>query len=327
MSKTWLCFVLLSGWWSWTIQAQEINAYARLDTQQARIGEPIGYILEVDRDAGLTVNWPEWASKLGDLDIVEILPIDTISRGDQLLERQKLVLMAFDSGTYRIPPQEISYLTPGRGDVRRVTTGGFQVKVETIPIDAEAKFKDIKGVQEEPITLKEILIKAGLALGILGLLAGIIWVAYRLFKKKPVVPAARPKPPVPEDETAMRRLAQLESQKLWQGGQVKEYYVELTTILREYLEVRYKVPAMESVTFQILRDLQGKGVPDKQQKDLEQLLPMADLAKFAKSQPEAKENLHSMELAREFIKATRRVAETPTATNPIPEETEAISNS
>lgn len=304
MPRTLLCWGLLFWLMPLGIYAQDLQALARLDTQQVRIGEPLTYTLEVEGKATLRVQWPQWGDSLGSFEIIEARAKDSSLRQGQLWQRQELVLMAFDSGMKRIPPQEISYLTPGQGDVRRVSTGALQVEVMTVPVDTTQTFRDIKSVQGEPFTLKEILTYVGIGLLALAPIAVLVWFLMQP-KEKRTLTYRKPQPPVPPHEIAMRRLGELEGKKLWQQGQVKAYYAELTGILRSYLEARYRIPALESVTDQILRDLQGKGVPDKQQRDLQHLLPQADLAKFAKSQPSEKENLAAMEMARAFIRNTR----------------------
>ncbi len=294
-------FILLNSHW---VPGQDLRVDARLGQPQAQIGEPISYILELSQQPGVRVTWPALGDTLGGIDIIDKGSIDTLLEDGRLIQTQVLTLMAFDSGEYRLPPLTFQYLTPGRGDVREESTEAYRLSVETIPVDTTQAFKDIKGIRDEPITLEEILLVSGIALAGVAVLVGIIWYIRRRRQQKPVIPV-RPKPQIPAHEIAMRRLGELESQRLWQDDKVKEYYVEMTHILRWYLEQRYHIQALESVSYEIIRDLKGKSLPKKQVDDLERLLPMADLAKFAKSQPSEKDNLNAMEMAREFIRATK----------------------
>jgi len=115
-----------------------------------------------------------------------------------------------------------------------------------------------------------------------------------------------------KDIKIMRKLAQLEGEKLWQKGELKEYYVQLTGIIREYIEGLFKVPALESITDEIIRDLKQTPTPQKQLDKLAPFLQMADLAKFAKFKPTDLENMENMEVAREFIKETKQFYTTKT---------------
>ena len=286
------------------VMAQAIQAEARLDTLERRIGEPLTYTLTVRHAPSLRVSWPAWADSLGGLEIVSTSAIDTAMEAGNVTQRQQLTLMAFDSGRYVIPPTEVPYLSPGQGDVRRVATRSLSVSVFTVPVDTTANIRSIKDIQRDPLSLEEILLNLGLVLAVLAVIAAIVWGIVRYRRKKPVLPV-RVRPQVPPHEVAMRELSQLESQRMWQKGNLKEYHAGISTILRRYIEARYRVPALESVTDEILRDLRPLGVQPRQLERLTHLLQMADLAKFAKSQPSETDNLQAMEAARDFVRSTK----------------------
>ena len=288
--------------------AQTIQASARLDTQELRIGEPLQYTLTVKHQANVRVSWPVWVDTLGGFDVVATPAIDSIVQAGELIQQQTLTLMAFDSGQYRIPPQRIDYLRPGQGEVQHVETEGFEVPVYTVPMDTTADIRSIKDIKDDPLTLQEILLNLGAGLLLLTAIGAVIWLVIRYRRKQPILPT-RPKPPVPPHEVAMRGLGQLESQRLWQNGDIKGYYAGLSTILRRYIENRYQVPALESVTDEIARDLQPLDLSDKLRRSLLDLLQTADLAKFAKSQPTDKDNLQAIETAREFVRSTKATPE------------------
>ncbi len=92
-------------------------------------------------------------------------------------------------------------------------------------------------------------------------------------------------------EKATTLLQQLESKGLWQKGEIKSYYSELTHIARNYIEEEIHIPAMESTTSELIESLRRAA---KQQKlklsnetveNLESVLKQADLVKFAKVKP------------------------------------------
>ena len=56
-------------------------------------------------------------------------------------------------------------------------------------------------------------------------------------------------------EKATTLLQQLESKELWQKGEIKSYYSELTDIARNYIEEEIKIPAMESTTSELIVSL------------------------------------------------------------------------
>src|SRR5690606_8174161 len=95
-----------------------------------------------------------------------------------------------------------------------------------------------------------------------------------------IKPTAPPRPP---HELALEQLALLSAQKLWQNGKTKAYYSELTNILREYIEARFGVTAMEQTTEEIIMAM--KRLPDfdtEKINAIRRVLFLADLVKFAK---------------------------------------------
>ena len=94
----------------------------------------------------------------------------------------------------------------------------------------------------------------------------------------------------PAHEIALEKLDHLKEEKLWQKGEIKEYQSQLTYIIREYLENRFYIHALESTSSDIARALRDKGLKDEDKSMLQNILQIADLVKFAKAKPE--ENVH-----------------------------------
>jgi hypothetical protein len=100
----------------------------------------------------------------------------------------------------------------------------------------------------------------------------------------------------------------LVKEKLWQQGKVKLFYSRLTDIIRQYIELRYQVPAMEQTTDQIVGDFSRRAlVAGPVQKELQDLLELADLVKFAKWHPMAEEHEQAQQSAYDFILRTKPV--------------------
>jgi len=299
-----LGFYLLLGTSLW---GQSVQAVSRVDTQSLRIGEPFGYTLSVSSPASYELSLPVWQDTLGGLDIIEVGKVDSSMQQGNLVIQQKLTLMGFDSGYYRIPAQEVGY-RQGGGEFEATQTRAISVVVETVAVDTTADIRGIKEIIDQPLTFADMApwIFGGL---VFATLIGVgIWFYIRSKQDKPIFRRA-PKVVIPPHEVAMGRLAKIESARYWQQGEIKRYYVEVTDTLRAYLEARFQIPAMESVTHEILRDLKGKSLSDHRLQTLRELLEQADLAKFAKFAPDAQDNMRAMETARNFVKNTRPTPE------------------
>jgi len=122
------------------------------------------------------------------------------------------------------------------------------------------------------------------------LLAGLGAFGYWYYKKRQSVTIEEEVYKTPIDK-ATSLLNNLEKKELWQQGEVKAYYSELTDIVRNYIEEAIEIPAMESTTSELIEGL--KKISAKKKMKLSQetfenllvVLKQADLVKFAKSKP------------------------------------------
>lgn len=294
------CFLWLFLW-QHQLEAQFIEARIQVDTTELRIGETTGLTLTVEHDTKLEVQIPLLSDSIGGMEILDFqAPVETQIE-DRTLIQQQLTLIAFDSGYYRIPALDVYYFKKGDTARKATFTNAVDLNVFTVEIDTTEAFKPIKEIEQVPITLSEILAWGGVIVGILAIIGGLIWYI-RKKQNTPKEEAPKVVYKIPPYEIAMRGLAQIEERRLWQKGEIKEYYIELTDVIRTYIEGEFSVPAMESVTHEIIRDLRGLDVPEGLMKQLCSMLEQADLAKFAKFKPDADDNLQAMEHGRTFLK-------------------------
>ena len=97
-------------------------------------------------------------------------------------------------------------------------------------------------------------------------------------------------------------MKELDAKELWQKNKIKQYYVELTDILRNYIERELNIPALESTTDELIETMtdfnlaSSLNIPEETIKKLNKLLKDADLVKFAKFKPLINEiELHRQE--------------------------------
>jgi len=144
--------------------------------------------------------------------------------------------------------------------------------------------KDIAKV-ESPLGSWWIYLLVLLVIGVIG------YFVYKFIKKRQSEPKVEAIVYTSPIEKATSLLQQLEKKELWQKGEIKNYYSELTDIARNYIEEEIHIPAMESTTSELIEGLRKAA---KQQKlklsnetveNLEKVLKQADLVKFAKVKP------------------------------------------
>ncbi|HAW53182.1 MAG TPA: hypothetical protein DCX54_12790 [Flavobacteriales bacterium] len=217
-------------------------------------------------------------------------------------------ITSFDSGYHAIPPIVI----PTEGD--SIRTEAFLIQVLDVNVEinenalqGEVEIKDIKTVREVPFSMVEWFKENWIYVVLVLLFIALIWVFFKyvqpLLKKKdgPIIPL---KKSIPPDQLILDRLKSLSDQKLWQQGKVKEYQSALSELIRLYIELQFKLPALESTTPEIIQSLSHRKFTSKQIDDLTNLLNLADLVKFAKHKPLPDQHERGMSQAIDFVKST-----------------------
>lgn len=315
--------VMLAGMCLSVDELQAQKAVAILDTSSIRLGEQIQLKIDVTLPRAAKVTWPVFSdSSFAPVEIVGRSKVDTLetSRSNYLQYKQLLSITSFDTGYHTIPPIAVEYLLPGDNTPLTAVTDSLILHVRTVEVDTTRAIKDIKAPMAAPITLAELWpLFAGIA--VVGLIAGFIWYyLWRRKMKKPLFPVIR-KVQLPPWQTAMESLTAIESKKLWQAGRIKDYYTEITDVLRIYLENQFRIPAMEMISSEILDSLERNDFRKPSREKIGQILQLADLVKFAKENPLPAEHEMSLKNAREFVVETKPEESEPKTVN-TPNQTE-----
>lgn len=251
-----------------------------IDTTKNTIGAEFKLTFKTDVDTLSKVVFPD-LKNFGALEVIQSYPIDTILKNDRYELIKKYGLTQFDSGKYMIPSVRILI------NNKVVLSDSLLVEVANVQVDTlKQKMYDIKDIIPAQNTIgdwwKYLL---GLLL-IAGIGALIYWFVKK--RKKTVIEDEIYKTPI---EKATNKLNKLEKKELWQRGEVKEYYSELTDIVRNYIEEAIEIPAMESTTSELIDGLKVASLKKKMKlsketiENLFTVLKQADLVKFAKSKP------------------------------------------
>ena len=263
-----------------TVFAQQKRVVTAIDTTKNKIGAEFKLTVKTDVDTLSKVVFPG-LKNIGALEVIKSYPIDTVRKNDRYELIKKYGLTQFDSGSYTIPSIKIMINSkPYYSDSIRVDVANVQV--DTL----KQKMYDIKDITaaESPMGnwWKYLLVFL--------LLVGIGALVYYIVKKRQQKKIEEEvyKTPI---EKATSLLNNLEQKELWQKGEVKSYYSELTDIARNYIEEAIEIPAMESTTAELIAGLRAASLKKKMTltpetiENLERVLKQADLVKFAKSKP------------------------------------------
>jgi len=138
---------------------------------------------------------------------------------------------------------------------------------------------------------------------IIGIITAIIYSLLALNNKYKENILIEKKIVIPPHITSLNKLENLQTKKLWQKGELKEYYSKLSLILREYTEYRFNFPALELPTSDIIKNL--KQLDSDLLSKLESVLRKADNIKYAKGLSLEEENKENMRNSKEFIQLTK----------------------
>jgi hypothetical protein len=279
--------------------AQE-NAIAQFDSNLVETGNPFMLHLLVPQRGGAPLSQPfgAWDS---------LIPAQNVlSQSEWQAEgaywKKDIKLIVFDADTLQLPALTI----PLKGG-RSAQTQPLELEIIATPSPNDPNdLEDIKDIIPEPALWTDYLPWI-FTIGGLVLAAILAYWLIRRYKKLKTTGSRRFE--LPAHTLALRRLDALAGKNLWQNGRVKEYYAELTDIVREYLERRFYIPALESTSGETILHLRDGNFPAEKLSALEDLLEQADLAKFAKVTPPETFHTFAIKEARALVESTQMLPE------------------
>lgn len=284
------------------LNAADIEVSASVDTAEFLIGDWIQVDIEAVHSQEVIVFPPDPGEKAGDLEVISLLAFNPEISENAVKSKWRLTLAAFDTGAFVVPPIEIGYHIAGDSVTSTTETDPIDVIVYSAGGDTLQAPHDIKPQMEAPLEFADFLPYV-IALIVA---AGVLLLIWWWKKHRKVKPAEEVTPYIPEIdpfEHAMKRFVELENQQLATKGFVKEYWSELTEIVREYFELALHIPALEMTTDEFFEAVKDDGtLVEKSHRDL---FITADLVKFAKLIPKRSECLAGMKTGEEIVKQAR----------------------
>jgi hypothetical protein len=266
--------------------AQEIMP--KLDRTTIKVGEPIQYEIKIDFKKGDKIVFPTISDSLNYH--IEVLDqkIDTVKTEGKSEIVQQLELTGFEAGKFTIPSFIIQ-----KND-KDLTTKQLEIEIQDVEVDTTKNaIFPIKPVMEEEYSIRDYWNKYwlyGIIAFILFIIAAVLLILYIRAKSKL---SGDKLYKTPYDE-AKASLKALDAKKYLKRGEQKEYYTQLSFIIRRYLGRVYNFSALEILSDDLVKYIATKQdvLPDDVQK-FKQFLFDADLVKFAKQEfDDSTNNMH-----------------------------------
>jgi hypothetical protein len=190
----------------------------------------------------------------------------------------------------------------GGGDLERVDGEDVGIVVASLleqQADA-ADIRDIKGPVAVPFDWTLVLVAGAIAVAV----GGLAWLAAHLLRRINAPPGAAA--PRPADVEALEALARLRERRLAEAEDRARWYVDLSAIVRRYIEGRFGLRAPEMTTEEFIHSVQRDSPLSPSHRELlGAFLADCDLVKFARHVPDLAAAERAYDAARTFVMETR----------------------
>jgi len=278
-----------------------VTVEASLDKDSITIGEKVKYTLRVLAKDETEIRFPDPGETVAGLTVEDSGFSRRTFLGKKEITRW-YELSTFKTGEYEIPAIDVEYREGQRLAWNKVSAGPLKLTVRSL-LDEYPEAKDIRDIKG-PIYLRPVYPLVFLGLFILAAAAAAAIFVYkrrkalrdRLFRRRPRLP----------HEIAYEKLDELKSRGLVKRGMIRQYYFELSDIIRHYLEGRFNLRAPEMTTEEFLESLKKEDKLGKEEKSfLKEFLSHCDLVKFARYGASESDAGKSFSSARNLVDKTR----------------------
>jgi hypothetical protein len=296
-----------------TARSGPVTVTVRVSPEKPTLGDPVTLELIVEAEAGVEVRLPDFGEALGRFTILDFAPSRQTTAAGGTRAVQRYTLRPPMSGQQKIPGLLVEFddRRPGQPDAG--PGGGGELTSEDITLDVQSidaegalagKLRPPRGpLPEEIPTLarsSRLWIGIGAAAALLIAGAALAWVVLARRRRRGPTAFA----------VAEGRLAALEARGFPSAAQVDPWYVELSDIVRRYLEERFAVRAPELTTEEFLREVgRSEALAPPHRVLLGSFLERCDRVKFAGYQPAEGESREALQAARRFLLETRPTPE------------------
>ncbi|MBN1518012.1 hypothetical protein JXA32_15720 [Candidatus Sumerlaeota bacterium] len=303
--------ILLTGVWFMAslvfcaTQPDKVEVHAELRPQKAEAGDPVEYIVTARWDANAVSKVSLRNRPSSDtLELLDYQAGDARTLKDGRTEAQYTMrLLPLTDGAMIIPPAEVEYIVNGEDQSHVAQSQAARLEVSLTPPE-DAQNPDIRErLAQASVAPDRTVLYAILAGGaVLAALAGVVgWLIWRKWNSHV---ADVPREPLrPLEEIVREQLDQLARGDLLIQGKYKEFFLELSRIMRFYAGQRFNILALDMTSYELEEALADR-VNQELHDQLREFNSDCDLAKFAKHRPKNARVDQLLQLAHEWVRKT-----------------------
>lgn len=252
-----------------------------IDATSVTIGDVVTVKLLVKHPETLKIAFPQIGTSLGEWTVRSSKPLPPSKLPDGNLEDGlELQLAAYKTGDFDVPTLNVEAVKV-TGEKEVLASEPIKVAVQSVLTGQQDALKDLKPQAELKADYKPFLF-------LLAALASAGYLVYRLvrfFRNRKKAPLPKPERVRLAEEVAREAIERLLARKLVEQGQFKQFYLELSEIIKRFLGSKLGVHSLERTTEEFTRDLRAVSVPSAQYRMIREFLEDCDLVKFAKYRP------------------------------------------
>ena len=291
-----------------TAQNGPVEVSIRMNPEAPVIGDALHLEIEVIADPGVELLMPEFGEALERFKVVDFVPREKLDPNGQIQSQQRYTLRVPSSGPHQIPSILVEFVDrrPGRPPAPD-GQDAYEILTDPIPFDVGSVLPEAAAAELSPPLGRLDPIQSPMTphwpwvIGLL--LAGLVGLPWGFRKLRAI-----------RDQAAVRsawEIARTELDDLLKGPlpnkeNIDAYFVQLSGIVRTYLEARFGVRSPELTTERFLEAASDSPeLSESHQLLLRDLLLQCDLVKFAQVVPAASTIQDIISLAGRFIDETR----------------------
>ena len=278
-----------------------VKMFVRVSPREPRLSDLVEMDVRVEFQRDVEIKPPAFGQAVGDFlvrDYTERPP----EAGAGNVRHFHYQLEPVHAGKHLIRSVSIEFVdkrpnSERRGEPALIETDPLEVNVTSELADGAPSLANLEPMLPPRSVPQRFSIGWLVAAGIAVVLVILGFVALRWRKRRPI--EVRRQTP---EEIAQAALALLLAENLPARGLIKEFYLRLTGIVRQYVEDTTGIRAPEQTTEEFLRDMRSRAVfPSDRSARLAEFLESADLIKYAGQQPEEGQVDQAIARAHEFV--------------------------
>ncbi|HYC57142.1 MAG TPA: hypothetical protein VEL28_19585 [Candidatus Binatia bacterium] len=303
-----------------TAELGPVKAVVRLEPDKPVIGDAVNVTVEVTAEDGIDLLMPEFGQSLDRFAIREFVPKETVDDKGRTVSTQRYVLEPPSSGPQSIPPLMIEFVDRRPGQ-RPAPEGedAYEIVTERIPFEVASVVPQNAGTELKPARGRlEPLREPGSAWPWIAALAVLAAIAAPLLYRYIAAARVRERRRSAYEVARARLDALLSRGAPTQPQAIDAFFVELTAIIRRYLEDHFELRAPELTTEEFLNVASASpDLSEDHQRFLRDFLRRADMVKFARFIPSPADIESASQAASRFLDQTRAAAHAASASPPM----------